>query len=76
MYTINISKATGRNWNDTDYSYAFYFRINTDMITAKGSTLHGSTLTDLLTEMRMVYPSPQYKVDVYKTVTHQESVEL
>ena len=71
MYVINISKTYGRD----NCNLAHYFRIETDALSI-GYTYHGSNLKDLVEEMKVNYPEPQYKVTVSKVSTTKEEIEL
>mgnify|MGYP003628512271 FL=1 len=71
MYVINISKTYGRD----NCNLAHYFRIETDALSI-GYTYHGSNLKDLVEEMKVNYPEPQYKVTVSKVSTTREEIDL
>ncbi len=68
-YRINVSKRKlERRWTVgmNDYVYVHYFRINTPLL-PKDKWNNGDNLTDLVSEMRSVYPEPEFKVDVWET---------
>lgn len=71
MYRINVSKRKlERRWRVgmDEYTYVHYFRINTPLLT-KDKWNDGDNLTDLVGEMRSLYPEPKFKVDVWETPT-------
>lgn len=82
QYKINVSKRyLQRRWSpDTpEYGYSFYFRIMTDLLPMKKGSEYPSfeeSLDKLVTEMRHLYPSPEYKVNVTKYITTTEEVEI
>lgn len=67
-HRINIAKRYGRNWNDTEDAYAFYFLIET--------ALFGDSLKELVNEVLGHYPAPEYNVTVYKLYAYSEKVDL
>ena len=70
-YRINVSRRTlQRRWRVgmDEYTYAFYFRINT-LLMPKDEWNDRENLTDLVSEMRSLYPEPEFKVDVWETPT-------
>ena len=70
-YRINVSRRTlQRRWRVgmDEYTYAFYFRINT-LLMPKDEWNDRENLTDLVGEMRSLYPEPEFKVDVWETPT-------
>ncbi len=71
MYRINVSKRKlERRWTVgmNEYAYVHYFRINTPLL-PKEEFIMGDNLTDLVSEMRSIYPEPEFKVDVWETPT-------
>jgi hypothetical protein len=60
MYTINVAKQKGRNWNNTGWDYSFYFRVELDYI---------EETKQLTKELMWFYPSPQYCISVSKSTT-------
>jgi len=67
-YKINIAKRYGRNWNNTEDAYTFYFRIETE--------LFGDSLKKLVNEVLGHYPAPEYNVTVHKQYAYSEEVNL
>jgi len=67
-YKINIAKRYGRNWNNTEDAYKFYFRIETALL--------GDSLKDLIKEVRGHYPAPEYNITVRKQYICSEEVNL
>jgi len=57
-----------------EYAYVHYFRINTPLL-PKEEFIMGDNLTDLVSEMRSVYPEPKFKVDVWET-PHANDVKV
>jgi len=76
MYVINVAKKYGRSWDNKEDIYSFYFRVETDMVDVSGTTPHGSTLLDLVEEMRTNYPSPHYNVEVSEVTTYRKDVNI
>jgi len=76
MYVINVAKRYRRSWDNKEDLYSFYFRVETGMIDVSGTTPHGSTLLDLVEEMRDNYPSPRYNVSVSKVISYKEDVNI
>ena len=65
MYTINIAKGNGRNWNDTGLQYKHHFRVEIrDSDEAK----------QVVSELLGFYPAPEYNVTMRKATT--TSVEM
>ena len=77
MYRINVSKRKlERRWTVgmNQYTYVHYFRINTPLL-PKEEFIIGDNLTDLVSEMRSLYPEPEFKVDVWET-PHTNDVKV
>ena len=82
QYKINVSQRyRQRRWTpDTpEFGYSFYFRIMTDLLPMKKGSEYPAmeeSLDRLVGDMRLLYPSPEYKVDVTKYITTTEEVEI
>jgi hypothetical protein len=82
QYKINVSqryKQRQRTPYHSEFGYSFYFRIRTDLLPMKedgGYPTFEESLDKLVIEMRHLYPSPEYKVDVTKYITTTEEVEI
>ena len=82
QYKINVSKRyLQRRWTPdmSEYGYSFYFRIMTDLSPTKkdgGYPTWEESLDKLVSDLRVLYPSPEYKVDVTKYITTTEEVEI
>ena len=77
MYRICVSKRKlERRWTVgmNQYTYVHYFRINTPLL-PKEEFIIGDNLTDLVSEMRSLYPEPEFKVDVWET-PHTNDVKV
>ena len=77
MYRIIVSKRKlERRWTVgmNQYTYVHYFRINTPLL-PKEEFIIGDNLTDLVSEMRSLYPEPEFKVDVWET-PHTNDVKV
>ena len=60
MYTINIAKGRGQNWNNTGLQYKHHFRVEIqDSDEAK----------QVVKELMGVYPAPKYNVTMSKATT-------
>ena len=79
-YRINIAKRERRRqWSVgmSEYVYKFYFRVDTEWYPLHPDK-HNSdnNLTDLLGELREMYPEPKFKVDVYHHWTERQKVRM
>lgn len=54
-YNINISKADGMNWNNTDYLYRYLFNAVFD---------NENAMKKALNEFIEKFPTPDYKIEV------------
>jgi len=82
QYKINVSQRyRQRRWtpDSPEFGYSFYFRIMTDLLPMKkdgGYPTWEESLDRLVSDMRALYPSPEYKVDVTKYITTTEEVKI
>ena len=82
QYKINVSQRyRQRRWtpDSPEFGYSFYFRIRTDLLPMKEGSEYPTweeSLDRLVSDMRVLYPSPEYKVDVTKYITTTEEVEI
>lgn len=82
QYKINVSQRyRQRRWSpdSPEFGYSFYFRIRTDLLPMKKGSEYPTweeSLDRLVSDMRVLYPSPEYKVDVTKYITTTEEVEI
>ena len=82
QYKINVSQRyRQRRWTPyhSEFGYSFYFRIRTDLLPMKEGSEYPTweeSLDRLVSDMRVLYPSPEYKVDVTKYITTTEEVEI
>jgi len=67
MYKINVSERYGRNWNDTEDAYKFFFRVEDDC------PFRAKIVAQRLNEQ---YPTPEYNVTFYKTTATYKEVDL
>lgn len=67
MYIINVSERYGRNWNDTEDAYKFFFRSKEDC---------PFRAREVAKKLNELFPAPEYNVTFYVERTYIEKKTL
>ena len=57
MYCINVAKVSRPSWDGRGFEYRHHCKVSVDSI---------EQATDIVIQLRIAMPDPEYKIDVYR----------